>query len=122
MQVCFHIGATNWRLAMSNWQQPEKAEALPLGAHLVTPRRGYLHHGIYVGDDRVVHYAGWSRKMLRGPLQETSLAEFADGRAVTVKASARAAYAAEEVVARARSRLGKNRYRLTTNNCEHFSE
>jgi hypothetical protein len=21
----------------------------PLGSHLVTPRRGYLHHGIYVG-------------------------------------------------------------------------
>jgi len=26
------------------------------------------------------------------------------------------------VVARARSRLGENRYRLTTNNCEHFCE
>jgi hypothetical protein len=21
----------------------------PLGSHMVTPRRGYLHHGIYVG-------------------------------------------------------------------------
>jgi hypothetical protein len=30
----------------------------PLGSHLVTPRRGYLHHGIYVGARKVVHYSG----------------------------------------------------------------
>ena len=27
----------------------------PLGAHLVTPRHGYAHHGIYVGDGRFLH-------------------------------------------------------------------
>ena len=32
----------------------------PLGAHLTTPRRGYNHHGEYVGRGRVVHYAGLS--------------------------------------------------------------
>jgi len=30
------------------------------------------------------------------------------------------AFAPAEIVARARSRLGEDRYRLTTNNCEHF--
>ena len=33
----------------------------PLGSHLVTPRRGYLHHGIYVGARKVVHYSGLMR-------------------------------------------------------------
>lgn len=28
---------------------------LPLGAHLTTPRRGYVHHGIYAGSGRVIH-------------------------------------------------------------------
>jgi len=32
-------------------------QELPLGSHLVTPRRGYVPHGIYVGDGNVVHYA-----------------------------------------------------------------
>ena len=32
----------------------------PLGAHIVTPRRWYTHHGIYVGAGQVVHYAGLS--------------------------------------------------------------
>ena len=33
---------------------------LPLGAHLVSPRWGYTHHGIYTGGGRVIHYAGLS--------------------------------------------------------------
>ena len=28
-----------------------------LGAHLISPRNGYSHHGIYVGSGRVIHYA-----------------------------------------------------------------
>ena len=31
-----------------------------LGTHLVASRRGYTHHGIYVGGGMVVHYAGLS--------------------------------------------------------------
>jgi hypothetical protein len=51
-----------------------------------------------------------------------TLEAFADGRSLYVKLNERAAYEAEAIVARARSRLGENRYRLTTNNCEHFCE
>lgn len=103
-------------------QRPSATDALPLGAHLVTPRLGYMHHGIHVGALRVVHYAGWSRALLRGPLEEVSLADFAGGREVFVKSTNRVQYSPEEIVARARSRLGENHYRLATNNCEHFCE
>jgi hypothetical protein len=30
-------------------------EVLPVGAHLLAPRRGYTHHGIHVGGGKVVH-------------------------------------------------------------------
>jgi hypothetical protein len=103
-------------------RRPIANDALPIGAHLVTPRLGYMHHGIHVGSLRVVHYAGLSRALLRGPLEEVSLAEFAGGREVFVKSTHRARYTPDEVVARARSRLGENRYRIATNNCEHFCE
>lgn len=94
--------------------------ALPIGAHLVTPRRGYTRHGTCIGEGRVVHSAGWSRALLRGPVEEVSLARFADGRHVSVKAVASARLSAAEIIARARSRLGEDRYRLASNNCEHF--
>ncbi|HEY6355422.1 MAG TPA: lecithin retinol acyltransferase family protein [Burkholderiaceae bacterium] len=102
--------------------QPAVArEPFAIGAHLVTPRRGYTHHGIYVGANRVVHYAGWSRAALTcRPVEEVSLEEFAGGRGVQVRADSPARYAPADIAGRARSRLGEDRYRVASNNCEHF--
>ena len=57
----------------------------PLGAHLVSLRRGYSHHGIHIGAGKVVHYAGFSSGLHRGPVEEVMLAEFAAGRAVPAR-------------------------------------
>jgi hypothetical protein len=95
------------------------AEEPPLAAHLVTPRAFYTHHGIYVGNGRVVHYCGLERGWRRGPVEEVSLKRFACGRSVSVRNDPRR-FGRNEVVARARSRLGELGYRLLTNNCEHF--
>jgi cell wall-associated NlpC family hydrolase len=89
---------------------------------VVTPRRGYLHHGIYIGDGRVVHYTGLANGLQRGPVEETSLARFGCGRPVWIKSYAPSTFGAQEVIRRARSRVGEDRYRLWTNNCEHFCE
>jgi hypothetical protein len=92
----------------------------PLGAHLTTSRRGYTHHGMYVGHARVVHYSGLSGFWQCGPVEEVSLSRFAFGRPVQIADHGRPAYSPEEIVRRARSRIGENDYRLLTNNCEHF--
>src|SRR6187551_2727486 len=91
----------------------------PLAAHLVTPRVLYTHHGIYVGDGRVVHYAGFAHGLRRGPVEQVSLERFARGRKVRIEPGQRR-FDSREVVARALSRLGESRYRFLTNNCEHF--
>lgn len=96
-------------------------EAAP-GSHIVTARRGYLHHGIYAGAGKVIHYAGLSSGLHRGPVEETSLRSFARGRTVRVKPGAPARFDHRQVVDRARSRIGEDSYRLLTNNCEHFCE
>ena len=94
----------------------------PPGSHLVTPRRGYLHHGIYVGDGKVVHYAGLACGLHRGPVEEVPLNRFAHGRPVWVKSHAASNFECQDVIERARSRVGENCYQLLTNNCEHFCE
>lgn len=94
-------------------------ELPPVGAHLSTPRWAYTHHGIHVGNGRVVHYAGLSRSLVRGPVEVVSLAHFAGGHEVFVHET-RARFRPEEIVARALSRLGEDLYRLSSNNCEHF--
>lgn len=90
------------------------------GAHLVTERNGYAHHGIYTGRGRVIHYTGFCHALHAGPVEETSLEQFADGHTVAVKSEPCARYLGTEAITRARSRLGEDRYHLLTNNCEHF--
>ena len=93
-----------------------------LGSHIVTPRRGYLHHGIYVGGGKIVHYAGLAHGLYRRPVEETTLGRFARGRPVWVRSDRPPIFSSREVIRRARSRMGEDGYRLLTNNCEHFCE
>jgi len=97
-------------------------EEPPLGAHLVTPRFAYAHHGVYVGDGRVVHYVAFAKHWRRGPVEETSLARFAYGHRVWVRPARVRGVQSGEIVRRARSRIGENRYGFFGNNCEHLSE
>lgn len=98
------------------------SDDLPLGAHLTSPRRGYLHHGVYAGNGRVIHYGGFNRLLSSRPVEEVSLDAFTLGRGLTVKQWVAPRFAGAQVVERARSRLGEDRYRLLSNNCEHFAE
>jgi hypothetical protein len=108
-------------LTAMEWVWVEEHE-LSLGSHIMTPRRGYLHHGIYVGDGNVVHYSGYLRGLRKGPVEEISLESFRVGHPLWVKSNPIARFHYSDVVQRARSRLGENCYRLLTNNCEHFCE
>lgn len=94
----------------------------PIGAHLITARRGYTHHGIYAGQGTVVHYAGLARDLRPGPIEEVSIERFANGQPVHIECRSSPALSEQDILRRARSRLGERRYRLLTNNCEHFSE
>ena len=96
-------------------------EEPPLGAHVVTPRFAYAHHGVYVGGGAVVHYAAFAEHWHRGPVEETfSRASLTDTRYGFARHGPTVRHA--QSVRRARSRLGEDRYRFFTNNCEHLSE
>jgi len=62
------------------------------------------------------------RDFCRGPVEEVSLERFAQERAIWVRGHSAARFDGTEVISRARSRLGEDRYRLFSNNCEHFCE
>ena len=95
---------------------------LPAGAHVVTPRRAYLHHGIFVGEGQVVHYAGLTHRLRGGPVELVSVEAFTRGHSLWVISEHFANFPPAEVVMRARSRIGEDRYHLFKNNCEHFCE
>ena len=116
-----YVRALSGRQLRGDWHLVGDQEP-PLGSHLVTPRRGYLHHGIYVGARKVVHYSGLVHGLRRGPVEEVPFAHFACGQRVWVRSEAPSDFDVREVIRRARSRVGEDRYRLLTNNCEHFCE
>lgn len=90
-----------------------------VGAHLVTPRTGYSHHGIHIGDGVVVHYSGLATRMQSGPIEEADLRTFSAGRGFQVR-TYKNSHIVEEIVRRAKSRLGESGYNVFNNNCEHF--
>ena len=90
------------------------------GDHLVSPRMGYDHHGLYIGNGEVIHYSGFSEVFDKGLIEVTSIDEFAQGNTYTVKSHLFAIYDPEERVTRAFSKLGEDSYSLVFNNCEHF--
>ena len=120
-QISKRASSSNESLHNAKWLLVGGQEPL-LGSHIVTPRRGYLHHGIYVGGGRIVHYGGLARGLHRRPVEETTLDRFARGRPVWVRSDDPSTFSSREVIHRARSRLGEDGYRLLTNNCEHFCE
>mgnify|MGYP001947401511 CR=1 FL=1 len=96
-----------------------------LGDHLVTPRFGYTHHGIYSGNGRVIHYSGFADGRLTGPVEEVGIGEFGrdaagNARKVSVRDYAERPWCRQRAVSRARKRMGESAYDLTSNNCEHF--
>lgn len=84
----------------------------------MTPRVGYAHHGIYVGDGQVVHYAGRANDFKSGPIELVSLEVFAQGRGFAICKHI-APDPPETIIARAREKLGENANCVFSNNCEH---
>lgn len=92
---------------------------MQIGDHLVTPRIGYTHHGLYLGNQQVIHYSGKSAHD-QGSIQQVTLEEFCDGKACRVRDYPFRVYGRKESVERAHQRLGEARYSILFNNCEQF--
>lgn len=96
-----------------------------LGAHLVVKRKGCTHHGIYIGNGRVIHYACFSKAFKKDKVLETTYSKFADGAIVEdYKLEYKLKvyrYNPRDIIERAKSRLYEDKYNLVFNNCEHFA-
>lgn len=88
--------------------------------HIFVKRFGYTHHGIDLGDGRVIHYTGEVGQKSNARVSESSIEDFAAGVQFRVRKYGKCDDP-EAVVERARQRLHENRYSLLFNNCEHFA-
>ena len=98
--------------------------------HLFVDCGAYSHHGIYVGDNRVIHFDSTAARKLLGTVNgappkivEVSLDEFSGGSEIHIRVydDPSTVFGPGESIARARSKLGERGYDLALNNCEHFA-
>lgn len=90
------------------------------GKHIYVDRGVYTHHGIGIGEGKVIHFSGFEDDLMTGPIEITSLEDFAGEGEVQVKIYDEREYRAGDAVARAYQRLGEEGYDIWDNNCEHF--
>ena len=86
-------------------------------------RAPYQHHGIDCGDGTVIHFAHGEGPKHNAVVRRTSMTEFLAGGGLLVKVypPKHTSLSGDEVVRRAESCLGKRKYNLYRNNCEHFA-
>ncbi|WP_336769841.1 lecithin retinol acyltransferase family protein [Bacillus bombysepticus] len=95
-----------------------------IGSHLVATRRKYTHHGIYIGNDMVIHYAGLAEGLKKDRVRKVNIDEFKGKGNITVQENFflfKKRFPPEEIVKRAKSRIGETRYNVLWNNCETFA-
>lgn len=88
-------------------------EVLKKEQHVIVNKGLYVHHGIYVGEDSIIHYE-------KSGIKRISLREFSEGRMIQVIRHGNELNR-DEIVTRAYSKLGEDRYNLIFHNCEHFA-
>jgi hypothetical protein len=87
------------------------------GDHIYVNLGVIEHHGIDCGDGTVIHF---SKKKGKGRICQDTIHFFARGSSIYVKQH-KHHYSREQIVQRAKSKLGETGYNLGLNNCEHFA-
>jgi hypothetical protein len=94
------------------------------GDHIKVRRYGllYAHHGIDLGDGRIVHFGEPGKEAPQASVRITSLEDFLKGgRPLVVEYPPETALDPEESVRLALAEVGEMGYSLAFNNCEHFA-
>ncbi|MBQ4157855.1 MAG: lecithin retinol acyltransferase family protein [Clostridia bacterium] len=107
-----------------NWNVRE----LRPGDHIRVQHLFFYHHGLYVGDGNVIHFAGPDSATLtdadKVTVRRDTIDHFAMGRNIEVclysPISRLQMRPLKKILAYAESRLGSGKYDILANNCEHF--
>lgn len=99
--------------------ESETQEQYCIGSHLVVNLGLYDHHGVYGGQRKVIHFGRGIFDPENAVVEVVDLEIFGNGNPIKVCES-KTKFMPDEIVDRARNRIGESGYDLFENNCEHF--
>lgn len=99
------------------------------GSHLRVKLHDYFHHGIYIGENKVVHYASETGFSIlycyKMQIMETSLDIFCRGSDIYVRkynqTENNLLLPTDQIIKNAIKAKGERGYDILFNNCEHFA-
>lgn len=97
-------------------------EELNIGDHIFVRLPFFTHHGLYAGNNKVIHYKGMIDAFNKDAIEEVSINEFSSGKTIYKLNSFESPvrFSEIEVLLRAYSRIGEKDYNFIYNNCENF--
>ena len=98
---------------------------LKAGDVLYINRGLYKHYGVYIGGEKVIHFApleGAEINAKNAVIHEIDLKSFLRGGTPEVDKKLKAKFDRKKIVERARSQIGSKGYNLVFGNCEHFAQ
>lgn len=102
-----------------------RTKNLQLGDIVGVTRGFYEHYGVYAGENKVIHYFGESDTGEDNVISETSFYDFLKGSStffiVDTDAMGFKSFESSQVIENAKESIGKTKYNLLLNNCEHFA-
>lgn len=90
------------------------------GDHIKVKRSLYFHHGIYIGDNTVVHFTGEPFYKLEAKIRRSTIFVFLEGGEAELVQYGKC-QPIDYTIKIAESHIGKSGYNLVFNNCEHFA-
>jgi len=101
--------------------RPTESDLLP-GDHISVKRKSrfYTHHGIYIGDRKVIHTTGSLREKVDPEVRETDLSRFLKG-GILKRPVYEKRLPASETIRIAKEQLSNKNFSMIWNNCEHFA-
>lgn len=118
--------AVDAKIFTDKWEYKEPYD----GAQIRVKRGSYYHHGIYIGDNKVIHFGEGDLKKdstssTDNIIHETDISQFLKGGYIETKVYSKKEkkklFSPDKVILNAKSHLGEGDYDFLKNNCEHFS-
>lgn len=118
-KLCFNIKAGNSSTLSRIVRKPQYGDIVGTTDNFMGYK--YNHYGIYIGNNKVIHYCSNTGTATDAQIKETDMdTYFKPGNYLILNVKSSVEFNPKETVKRAETRLGEKSYNLLENNCEHF--